>query len=220
MLVWSSGDELVNADQTGIGFDSVDAAQAFASYRFLSRSGGLVKSASADWFDASPLVNGETAMQWTGLWTLPDVQKGLGDDFGVLPFPAMESNGRQAVPFGSYGSIVTAKGKDPDAAKAFVKWLWVDQEADQVDFSNSYGTHIPAKPSLVPQATKIATGAGAEAARFVNELGHAPGKLWTPTLSNALTSALTRVITKDADPNTEIQQVAATAKTEIARAKS
>jgi multiple sugar transport system substrate-binding protein len=219
MLVWAAGKEQLNADQTGIGFDDADGYAAFAAYRDLATSGALVKSASADWFDASPLTNGETAMQWTGLWTLPDVQEALGDDFGVLPFPAIGANGRPAVPFGSYGSIVSAKGKDPEAAKAFVTWLWVDSEADQVDFSNSYGTHIPAKPSLVPQATKIATGAGAEAAKFVDELGHAPSKLWTPTLSNALTSALTRVITKDADPRSEIQQVAATAKTEIARAK-
>lgn len=219
MLVWAAGKEQLNADQTGIGFDDADGYAAFAAYRDLATSGALVRSASKDWFDASPLTNGETAMQWTGLWTLPDVQEALGDDFGVLPFPAVGANGRPAVPFGSYGSIVTAKGKDPDAAKAFVKWLWVDSEADQVDFSNSYGTHIPAKPSLVPQATKIATGAGAEAARFVDQLGHAPSKLWTPATSNALTAALTRVITKNADPRTEIGKVAATAKTEIARAK-
>jgi multiple sugar transport system substrate-binding protein len=219
MLVWSAGKEQLNADSSGIGFDDADGYAAFAAYRDLATSGGLVRSASADWFDAAPLTNGETAMQWTGLWTLPDVQDKLGDDFGVLPFPSVGANGRPSVPFGSYGAIVTAKGKDPDAAKAFVRWLWVEQEADQVDFSNSYGVHIPAKPSLVPQATKIATGPGAEAATFVNELGHAPSKLWTPATSNALTAALTRVVTKNADPRTEIGRVAATAKTEIARAK-
>ena len=219
MLVWSAGQEQLNADSTGIGFDNADGYAAFAAYRELATSGGLVRSASADWFDSGPLTNGETAMQWTGLWTLPDVQDKLGDDFGVLPFPSVGANGRPSVPFGSYGSIVAAKGKDPDAAKAFVRWLWVDKEADQVDFSNSYGTHIPAKPALVPQATKIATGPGAEAAKFVNELGHAPSKLWTPATSNALTAALTRVVTKNADPRTEIGSVAATAKTEIARAK-
>ena len=219
MLVWAAGKEQLNAGSSGIGFDDADGYAAFAAYRDLATSGGLVRSASADWFDAAPLTNGETAMQWTGLWTLPDVQDKLGDDFGVVPFPAVGANGRPAVPFGSYGSIVAAKGKDPDAAKAFVRWLWVENEADQVDFSNSYGTHIPAKPALVPQATKIATGAGAEAARFVNELGHAPSKLWTPATSNALTAALTRVVTKNADPRTEIGQVAATARTEIARAK-
>ncbi len=219
MLVWSSGQELVNADQTGIGFDDADGYAAFAAYRDLATSGGLVRSASADWFDAGPLTNGETAMQWTGLWTLTDVQDKLGDDFGVVPFPAIGANGRPSVPFGAYGSCVAAKGQDPQAAAAFAKWLWVDQEADQVDFANAYGTHIPAKPALAPQASKIATGPGADAARFVDELGHAPSKLWTPATSNALVSALTRVVTKNADPRTEIARVAATAKTEIARAK-
>ncbi|HEY0238264.1 MAG TPA: extracellular solute-binding protein [Friedmanniella sp.] len=219
MLVWSAGQEQLNADSTGIGFDNADGYAAFAAYRELATSGGLVRSASADWFDPAPLNNGETAMQWTGLWTLPVVQAKLGDDFGVLPFPAIGTNGRQSVPFGAYASCVAAKGKDPQAAAAFVRWLWVDQEADQVDFSNSYGTHIPAKPALVPQATKLATGPGAEAAKFVDELGHAPSKLWTSATSNALVSALTRVVTKNADPRSEIGQVASTAKTEIARAK-
>jgi multiple sugar transport system substrate-binding protein len=219
MLVWSAGLEQLNADSTGIGFDDADGYAAFAAYRDLATSGGLVRSASADWFDAGPLTNGETAMQWTGLWTLPDVQEKLGDDFGVLPFPAIGTNGRPSVPFGAYASCIAAKGKDPQASAAFARWLWVDQEADQVDFSNSYGTHIPAKPALVPQADKLATGPGADAAKFVDELGHAPSKLWTPATSNAFVAALTRVVTKNADPRTEIGRVASTAKTEIARAK-
>jgi multiple sugar transport system substrate-binding protein len=219
MLVWSAGLEQLDADSTGIGFDNADGYAAFAAYRDLATSGGLLRSASADWFDAAPLTNGETAMQWTGLWTLPDVQDKLGDDFGVLPFPAIGANGRQSVPFGAYASCVAAKGKDPAAASAFARWLWVDQEADQVDFSNAYGTHIPAKPALVGKADKLATGPGAEAATFVDQLGHAPSKLWTPATSNAFVAALTRVVTKNADPRTEIGRVAATAKTEIARAK-
>jgi multiple sugar transport system substrate-binding protein len=218
MLIWASGHEQLNADRTGIGFDDPDGYAAFAAFGELSRSGGLLKSASADWSDPAPLVNGETAMQWTGLWVLPDVQDKLGDDFGVLPFPAIGANGRQAVVFGAYASAVAAKGKDPEAAAAFAKWLWVDNEADQVDFSNAYGTHIPARPALVAKADKIATGAGAEAARFVDTLGHAPSKLWTPATSQALTAALTRVVTKNADPRSEIAQLAAKAKSEIARA--
>ena len=87
MLVWAAGKEQLNADQTGIGFDDADGYAAFAAYRDLVTSGALLRSASADWFDAAPLTNGETAMQWTGLWTLPDVQDKLGDDFGVAALP-------------------------------------------------------------------------------------------------------------------------------------
>ena len=114
-------------------------------------------------------------------------------------------------------SCVSAKGPNPDAAKAYVKWLWVDQEDFQVDFSDAYGTHIPAKPALAPRATKLATGAGADAARFVTEFGHAPSLLWTSAIMQAYTGALTRVVTKGADPQKEIAAVAAKATAELQR---
>jgi len=216
-FIWASGHEQVNEDRTGIGFDDPAMYAALTAWRDFSKD-GLLESASKDWFDAAPFVNEETAMQWTGLWVLPEVQEAFGDDFGVVPFPAIGSTGRQVVPFGAFSSCVSAKGTDPEAAKAFVKWLWVDQEADQVDFSNSYGVHIPAKPALVPQATKIASGAGAEAARFVTDFGHAPSLLWTPATSQAYTDALSNVVRKNADPQKEIAAVARKARTELERA--
>ena len=219
MLIWAAGQEMINADQTTIGFDNDAGYGALAAFADLYNSGGMVKSASADWFDAKPFTNGETAMQWGGLWSLPDIQTALGDDFGVIPFPAIGSSGRQAVPFGAFAATVTAKGKEPDAAKAFVKWLWIDQEDFQVDFSNSYGTHIPAKPALVPKADKIASGAGAEAAKFVDELGHAPDKLWTNAVSQAMVAAVTNVAAKKADAKAEVAKVAAVATKEIDRVK-
>ncbi|MCM3487662.1 extracellular solute-binding protein, partial [Kocuria rosea] len=138
---------------------------------FYSSGKGLLKSASKEWYDGTPFADGETAMQWGGLWSLTDIKAKLGDDFGVIPFPAMGSTGRPAVPVGAFGSCVAAKGPNVEAAKAFVKWLWIDQEEKQVDFADSYGTHIPSKTSLVSKATKLADGAGADAATFVAESG-------------------------------------------------
>jgi multiple sugar transport system substrate-binding protein len=215
-LIWASGLEQINADKTGIGFDDPAMYAGLSAWRDFSKD-GVLQSASKDWFDAAPFVNEETAMQWTGLWVLPDVEKAFGDDFGVVPFPALGASGRQVVPFGAFSACVSAKGVDPDAAKAFVKWLWVDQEADQVDFSNSYGTHIPAKPGLVPQATKIADGAGAEAAKFVADFGHAPSLLWTPSTQQAYADALSNVVRKGADPQQAIGAVASKAQAELKR---
>lgn len=215
-LIWASGHEQIDQEKTGIGFDTPAMYDALSQFGDLSQD-GLLSSASKDWFDAAPFVNEETAMQWTGLWVLPDVQEAFGDDFGVVPFPSIGTSGRQVVPFGAFSACVSAKGVDPDAAKAFVRWLWVDQEADQVDFSNSYGTHIPAKPALAPQATKLAEGAGADAARFVTEFGHAPNLLWTPAILQAYTGALSNVVRKDADPQKELAAVASKARAELQR---
>ena len=141
-------------------------------------------------------------MQWTGLWALPKVKAALGDDFGVAAFPAIGSAGKPAVAAGAYGACVAAKGTDPDAAKAFVKWLWVDQEDDQVEFSTAFGTHIPAKPALAAKATPLASGAGAAAAKLVADNGHVPDIRWTTAIGTAYSSALTNIIVKGADPKT------------------
>ena len=215
-LIWAAGLEQINSDKTGVGFDDPAMYAGLSAWRDFSKD-GVLQSASKDWFDAAPFMNEETAMQWAGLWDLPKVQKAFGDDFGVVPFPAIGDTGRQVVPFGAFSSCVSAKGPNPDAAKAFVKWLWVEREDFQVDFSNAYGTHIPAKPALVPQATKIADGAGAEAARFVADFGHAPSLLWTPATQQAYSDALSNVVRKGADPQKEIAAVAAKATAELKR---
>src|SRR5690606_3872444 len=122
----------------------------------------------------------------------------------VLPFPGVGASGRQSVIFGAFSACVNAKSKNVDAAKDFVRWLWVDQEDYQLEFSTAFGTHIPAKTALVPKADKLADGPGADAARFVAEMGHANDKLWTPAISQAVVAALTNVVQKKADPKTEI----------------
>ena len=217
VLMWAAGFEYLNDAKNGVGFDDPAMYDALKQYASFDKTNGLLESASADWFSEKPFVNGETAMQWSGLWILPLVEKALQDDFGVLPFPAIGGKGRQAVPTGAFSSVVAAKGVDPDAAKAFVKWLWVDSEDSQVDFSNSYGTHIPAKTALAPKASKLASGPGAEAAKFVADFGHGPNLLWTPVSQQAYTAALTNVVKKKADPKAEITKVANTAQKEIQR---
>ncbi len=217
LLIWSAGFEYLNDDNTGIGFDDPAMYAGLSQFAAFDKTQGLLESASKDWFDASPFINEETAMQWTGLWVLPDIEKAFGDDFGVVPFPKIGGSGRQAVPTGAFSAVVAAKGVNPDAAKEFVKWLWIDREDDQVDFSNSYGTHIPAKTALAPRADKLAKGAGADAARFVAELGHGPNLLWTPATQQAYAGALSNIVKKKADPKAEIAKVAAKATAEIKR---
>ncbi len=217
MLIWASGQEQISADKTTIGFDNPDGQNAFAKFAELAKADGFVPSASGDWSTASPFVNGETAMQWSGLWILPEVTDALGDDFGVIPFPAVGAAGRQAVVFGAFAACVNAKSQNADAAKNFVRWLWVDQEDSQLEFSNAFGTHIPAKTALVAKADKVATGPGADAAKFVAELGHANDKLWTPAIQQAVVAALTNVVQKKADPKTELAAVTEKAKADIKR---
>lgn len=217
LLIWASGNDQLDAERTKAGFATQSFYDAVVAYREFFNSGSVLHSASGDWFTPGPFSNGETAMQWGGLWSLPEIKSALGDDVGVLPFPAIGSSGRQAVPFGAFGACVAAKGKNPEAAKAFVKWLWIDSEDKQVDFSTSYGTHIPAKPKLVDKAEKLASGPGAEAAKFVTDHGFASDIMWTGPLGDAFKAAITKCIKQNADPATEFAAVAEKAASELKR---
>lgn len=219
LLVWSSGLEQFNDDRTEVGWNDEAMFATALAYRDLFASDALVKAASDDWYSVSALVNGETAMQWGGLWDLPKVTEAFGDDVGVLPFPAAGASGRQAVPFGAFSACVHARSEQVDAAKAFVKWLWVDSTEKQVEFSNAFGTHIPARTSLFGRADKVATGPGADAARFVNELGHTNDLFWSSAISDAFSGALSSVVKGGGDPAKEFGAAATKAQAELTRLK-
>lgn len=217
LLIWASGLEQLNSNKTDIGFADQRFYDALGAYREFYKSDALLKQASADWSKASAFTNEECAMQWGGLWSLPDVQQAFGDDFGVVAFPAIGSAGRTAVPFGAFSACVAAKGPSVDAAKKFVKWLWVDQEDKQLEFSDAFGTHIPAKPALAAKATKTGSGAGADAATMVSDHGFATDILWTQAMGDAYSTALNNIIVKGADPKSEIEAVSEKARAELKR---
>lgn len=217
MFIWASGLDQLDAERTKPAFLEPEFYAALNAYRDFFKTKGLLKAASKDWSDPDAFANGETAMQWGGLWSMPAISEKLKDDFGVVPFPAFGSGGRQVAPFGAFGACVAAKGKNVEAAKAFVKWLWIDQDDKQVDFANNYGTHIPAKPALVAKANKVASGPGADAAKFVTDHGQTNDIMWSGPLGTAYDAAVTNVVTKGADPASEFKSVAATAVSELKR---
>ena len=220
LFIWASGLEQFDEGRTKATFTDPAFYDALKQYREFSKGKGLLQSASKEWFDGSPFANGETAMQWGGLWSMPDIEKALGDDFGVLPFPAIGAKGRPAVPFGAFGSCVAAKGKNVEEAKKFVKWLWIDEEDKQVEFADAFGTHIPSKVALVEKASKLKDGPGKEAADFVAKSGFTNDIMWTGPLGDAFGAAVTNVIKKNADPETEFKKVEALAVVELKRAKA
>lgn len=219
MFIWASGNEQLNEDRTEAAFLNDDFYQALVAYRDFSESGGVVPAASAEWFSPDAFINEEAAFQWGGLWSLPAIKDAFGDDVGVVAFPAMGSNGRVAVPFGAFGACVAADGSNVDASKEFVKWLWIDQEDKQVEFSDAYGTHIPAKPALVPQATQLAGGPGADAAAFVAGSGFANDIMWSGAIGEQYNAAVSNVIKNGADPATEFEPLGALIASELEKLK-
>ncbi|GAA2495923.1 sugar ABC transporter substrate-binding protein [Terrabacter carboxydivorans] len=216
-MLWSAGLDYLTKDNQ-FGFDDPRAATALGKLREMWDAKVLLLGAPKDWFDASALTSGLTAMQFTGLWTFPDIKKGLGDDFGVMAWPALDGSGKASVPVGAYGSCVSAKSKDVAAAKKFAKWLWIDQTQDQLDFATAYGFHIPSRTSLISQASTLKSGQAADAAKLATDVGHAQSPiLWTPKCATAFGDAMNRIVKEGADPAGEIAKVKAVADPELKR---
>ncbi|MGW1409750.1 ABC transporter substrate-binding protein [Streptomyces sp. NPDC002403] len=215
----AAGLELVTSDGA-VGFDDPQSARTLGKLHRFHKDDSLLLGAPTDWSDPSAFLQGLTAMQWTGLWALPQIEKALGDDFGVLPFPRDGVQGRPSVPVGAYGAAVSAHSSHIDAAKAYVKWLWVERTDYQEDFALSYGFHIPARISLAKKAAALARGAAAEAVRFTTEHGYAQPLLWTERSQTAYQDALSRIITEGAAPDAQIRSVVATANAELKRVRS
>lgn len=217
-MLWAAGLDYLTADGA-FGFDDPKAVSALGMLHDLFNSDSLLLGAPKDWYDASALTQGLAAMQFTGLWTFPDLQKALADDFGALPWPAL-AGGKKSVVIGAYGSCVSAKSKNVEAAKKFVKWLWVDSTDRQLDFAQSYGFHIPARASVVSKAEKLTTGPAADAAKFATEFGHAQNHmLWTPKCATAFSDMMTNIVKNGSDPKAEIAKLKPIVEAEVKRVK-
>ncbi|MEU9487183.1 sugar ABC transporter substrate-binding protein [Streptomyces decoyicus] len=216
--LFAAGLSLIGEDGKA-GFDDPAAARALGKIRQLYADKSLLLGAPTDWSDPAAFIQGLTAMQWSGLWALPQIKKALGDDFGVLPFPKDGSGGKPSVPVGAYGSAVSARSKRRSEAKAFAKWLWVDRTDFQQDFALSYGFHIPARISLAKKAEQLQSGPAADAVRYATDHGYAEPLLWTTADRTAYQDALSRIIKDGANPESELKTVVRKVNAELQRVR-
>jgi multiple sugar transport system substrate-binding protein len=198
-LVWATGSELLTADHK-VAFDTPATVEGLKKMRELYTSKTLLLGAPTDWWDPSPFIQGLTAMQWCGLWAMPGIQKAVGDDFGVVAWPPFSASvGKPSTFAGGWAAMVSAKSKNVDAAKAYVKWLWIDNTKDQEDFNLSYGFHIPPRKSLAAKAEKLQSGPAADALKIFNDYAVAANPAWTPKMGNAYADAATAIVRKGGD---------------------
>lgn len=214
-MLWSAGLDYLEGDE--VAFDSAGAAEALTVLRTFWTDEVLLLDSPEDWHDPAALTSGRTAMQWTGLWTFPQLRAELGDDVGAIPWPSMPG-GSPSVPVGAYGSCVSARATDIEAARDFARWLWVEETEHQLDFATSYGVHIPARLSLVPEADVLADGPARDVAAYVIEHGHVQTPLlWTPRAQAAWVDLMGRVIRDGAEPQGELDALVPLVEEELAR---
>jgi multiple sugar transport system substrate-binding protein len=213
-LVWSAGAEPLTA-KNEIGYHTDEVVGGLRQLRQLFTSGHLLLDAPADYWDPSALDQGLCAMQFCGMWAMPVMQKALGDDLGIFPFPKVGSSGRPSVYNGGWSMFVNAKGSDVEAAKAYVKWLWIDQKKDQEDFATSYGFHIPPRTSIAAQADKLKTGLPAEGVKLFNTYGHFDNISWTQAMYSAWDSIISDSVRKGGDPEAALDKADKTINREL-----
>ncbi|MFD4564460.1 ABC transporter substrate-binding protein [Streptomyces sp. NPDC058467] len=198
-LIWSAGADTLDA-KNEIAYHTDAVAEGLTKLHGLFTSGHLLLDAPADYWDPSAIDQGLCAIQWCGMWAMPVMQKALGDDLGIFPFPKVGAAGKQSVYNGGWSMFVNAKGNNVEAAKEYVKWLWIEQKKYQEDWALSYGFHIPPRASIAAQATKLKSGLPAEGVKLFNTYGHFDNIGWTQAMITSFNDVMANAVRKNQNP--------------------
>jgi multiple sugar transport system substrate-binding protein len=220
-LLWSTGVDFLNADSTAPAFNTDAAAEAYTKLGELNKTDALLMGAPTDWWDPSAFIQKLTAMQWGGLWAMPQILKEVGaEDVGVLPWPKASDAGTPATFRGGWGECVFGKGKNIDAAKALAKWLWIDNTEIQQDWNLNYGFHVPPRTEAAQTADKLKDPPASDVVGFLNDYGIAPNPLWTGAMGTALQDAVTKIVRDGADAKEQLAAAEKSVQAELDRLKS
>ncbi|MGW2779703.1 ABC transporter substrate-binding protein [Streptomyces populi] len=213
-MIWSAGADTLD-EKNRIAYHTEGVKEGLKKMRSLFTSGHLLLDAPADYWDPSAIDQGLCAIQFCGMWAMPQMQKALGDDIGVFPFPKVTGSGKPSVYNGGWSMFVNAKGRNVDLAKEYVKWLWIDRKKYQEDWSLSYGFHIPPRSSLAASAGKLESGLPAEGVKLFGEYGHFDNIGWTQSMITALEDVFADCVRKDGDPEAALDKADVTVNREL-----
>ena len=198
MTTAAADTELITDEKAS--FDTALNTEMWAKKQQLAKSGNLLSGAPTEWWDPSALRDGLTVMQWSGLWAMPQLLDALGDNVGVVPWPAVNDQAQPSVFLGGWNQAVNASSPHAEAAKAYVKWLWIENQAVQEDWNLSYGFHIPPRQSTAQGAEALASGPAAEVLELLAKYGKSTPVLWTGAMDSIYTDAHSNVLLNGADP--------------------
>ncbi|MFJ3905980.1 ABC transporter substrate-binding protein [Streptomyces sp. NPDC090025] len=218
MAVWSTGGNLV-ADGK-VGYAAPAAVEAVAALKQLHDDKSLLIGFTTDWWDPSAFAQGVVPIQWSGLWAMPAIKEALGDDFGVIPWPAFKAGGTPAVRVGGWTSCVNAKGKHVAAAKRFVQWLWVEQTTLQKDFAESYGFHVSPRTSVAATAGKLSQGAAKDTVGLAARYGRSNPSTWDTATATPLAAAANKIVRGEGDPARLLADAARQSQTAVDKQRS
>lgn len=190
--------QTVLTDRT-VSYATPEIADALTQARRMFTDKSMLLGYATEWYDPGAFITGATAIAWGGLWALPQVQKELGEDFGLIPWPAHGAAGKPVVILGGWSQVVNGKSKHVEEAKKYVQWLWLRNDEVQKDWALSYGFHVPPRASLAAAAAPLQSGAAKTAVDLLNQHGTRSTALWAPAVSKPYDDAVSDIIKKNAD---------------------
>ncbi|MFD2307069.1 extracellular solute-binding protein [Enterococcus termitis] len=170
-LFMSNGDELYGAngeDINGTNFNNDKGVQVLKWIREQKDNPGVIQS-NAD--ALSSLGNGKTDAFMSGPWSKNDVEKALGDDFAVAPYPTVDlGNGevQQKAFLGVKLFGVNASTKSPVAAMALADFL--TSKENQLTVFEKNGT-VPANKEA-QEDEKVTSDDVAKAVMTMSDADH------------------------------------------------
>ena len=205
----SAGTDFIDPATNKITLDPARTALAFQKLKELNDGGALLLGAPTDWWDPSAFNDGLAAMQWTGLWAMPGITAAIGDDFGVVPWPALDAQGTPVTFWGGWSEMVNPRGQNKNVAEAkkFVNWLWIQKTDLQQDWALSYGFHVPPRQSAAAAAEPLKTGPASEAVAILNQYGKILPPQWTAAMGTMLNDAIVNIVSNGADATTEVNSL-------------
>jgi multiple sugar transport system substrate-binding protein len=214
MNTWAANSDLIEGEE--IVFNTPENVQMWDKKKELVDSGCLLTGATTEWWDPGALNDGLTAMQWVGLWAMPGIIDAIGvDDVGVMPWPALDENADPSVWVGGWNQAVNANSAHVDAAKDYVKHLWIDNTDVQLDWSLAYGFHVPPRNSTAAQAEVLASGPAAEVLEMLAAYGQTTPYTWTGAMDSIYSDAHSEVLLNGADSAEQLAAAAEAAQQEL-----
>jgi multiple sugar transport system substrate-binding protein len=217
-LLWSAGGSFLNQENTAPAFNTERAAAAYTKLRELNQTDALLIGSPTDWWDPSAFTQNLSAMQWTGLWAMPQILREVGaEDVGVLPWPKSDEEGTPSTFWGGWGECVFGKSQNLDAAKALVKWLWIDNTEIQQDWNLGYGFHVPPRTNAAESAEPLQDPPASEVVEFLHQYGVVTPPLWTGVMGTALQDAVAAIVRDGAEPKQALDAAAVLVQQELDR---
>lgn len=215
LIANSAGSQFLVDNQAA--FNNERTVLAYQKLLELNQTGALLTGAPVDWYDPSSFTQGLVAMQWCGLWAMPQVQRELGDDFAVMAWPALDASGIPVTFFGGWSQFVNGNRPNVDLAKQFVNWLWIKRTDFQTDWNLAYGFHVPPRISVAASATQLQSGPAAQAVQILNANAQINPPEFTAAMDTAVIDALSSVLNGGADIATALATAEQAVNAEAAR---